>query len=57
MLTITQVDYIRNMYFNKGLKVSEIVNRTGHARGTVEKYIQKENFNKNEYTRTKESPI
>ena len=54
MLTITQVDYIRKMYFNKGLKVSEIVNRTGHARATVEKYIEMDDLNKNKYTRTKE---
>lgn len=54
MLTITQVDYIRKMYFNKGLKVSEIVDRTGHARGTVEKYIEMDDLNKTEYTRTKE---
>lgn len=54
MLTITQVDYIREMYFNKGLSVSEIEKRTTHSRNTITKYIEQEDFNEHRYTRTKE---
>lgn len=54
MLTITQVNYIRKMYFDKGLKVSEIEKRTGYARNTIDKYIEMDDFNQPKYTRTKE---
>ncbi|MBM7562997.1 hypothetical protein JOC49_002571 [Fusibacter tunisiensis] len=54
MLTITQIDYIRDMYFNKGLSVTEIQNRTTHARNTITKYLNQEDFNPPAYTRTKE---
>lgn len=45
MLTITQINYIREMYFDKGLSVSEIERRTTHSRNTIEKYIELEDFN------------
>lgn len=45
MLTITQIHYIRNLYFNKGLSISEVQRRTGHDRATIKKYIEKEDFN------------
>ncbi|WP_350343968.1 hypothetical protein PRVXT_000333 [Proteinivorax tanatarense] len=45
MLTITQLDYIRKMYFEKGLSYSEIERRTGHNYRTIKKYLEKEDFN------------
>ena len=45
MLTITQINYIREMYFDKGLSVSDIERRTTHSRNTIEKYIELEDFN------------
>ncbi len=54
MLTITQVNYIREMYFDKGLSVSEIEKRTTHSRNTINKYINLEDFNDKPYTRKKE---
>lgn len=45
MLTITQYDYIRNLYLNKGFSISEIHRKTGFDRTTIKKYIEKENFN------------
>jgi len=54
VLTITQVNYIREMYFDKGLSVSEIEKRTTHSRNTINKYINLEDFNDKPYTRKKE---
>lgn len=45
MLTITQIDYIRKMYFDKGFSLKEIQRRTGHNYRTIKKYIVKEDFN------------
>ncbi|WP_353893678.1 IS21 family transposase [Proteinivorax hydrogeniformans] len=45
MLTITQLNYIRKMYFEKGLSYSEIERRTGHNYRTIKKYLEKEDFN------------
>lgn len=42
------------MYFDKGLSISEIENRTTHARNTIIKYIEQEDFNPPTYNRTKE---
>ena len=39
MLTITQIDYIRKLYFDKGLSITEIEKCTAHARNTITKYI------------------
>jgi len=49
-----EIDDIRTMYFNKGMKVSEICKITGFDRKTVNKYLKIENFNKND---KKESSI
>lgn len=40
------------MYFNKGLSVLEIQNRTTHSRNTIMKYINQEDFNPPTYTKT-----
>ena len=45
MLTIAHIDYIRKMYFEKGLSYTEIENRTGHNYRTIKKYIELEDFN------------
>lgn len=45
MLTITQIDYIRKMYFEKGLTYTEIEKNTGHNYRTIKKYIELEDFN------------
>lgn len=45
MLTIIQIHYIREMYFNKGLSASEIAKRTSHSRNTILKYINQKDFN------------
>ena len=48
MLTITQIHYIRKMYFEKGLNYAEIERNTGHNYRTIKKYIEMENFNLNQ---------
>ena len=40
MLTITQVKYIRDLYYVEGLRVREIVERTKCNYRTVMKYIR-----------------
>ncbi len=45
MLTITQVNYIRKLYFDKGKSISEIENATGHNYRTIKKYIDCDDFN------------
>lgn len=45
MLTIAHIDYIRKMYFVKGLSYTEIETRTGHNYRTIKKYIELEDFN------------
>ncbi|HCX64843.1 MAG TPA: IS21 family transposase [Eubacteriaceae bacterium] len=42
------------MYFNKGLSVAEIQKRTTHARNTITKYLNQEDFNPPTYNRLKE---
>ena len=44
MLTITQVNYIRKLYYDKGKSVSEIENATGHNYRTIKKYIDCNDF-------------
>lgn len=51
MLTITQINYIRKMYFDKGFSVSEIEKRTTHSRNTILKYIEQEDFNDKRHRR------
>jgi hypothetical protein len=45
VLTITQVNYIRKLYFDKGKSISEIENATGHNYRTIKKYIDCDDFN------------
>lgn len=45
MLTITQIHYIRKLYYDKGKTISEIVKATGHNHRTVKKYVEQEDFN------------
>lgn len=46
MLTMARVNYIREMYFEKGMSYAEISRETGHDVKTVKKYIYMEDFNK-----------
>jgi len=45
MLTMTQINTIRTLYYGQGKTVAEIVRETGKDRKTIEKYIFKESFN------------
>lgn len=45
MLTITHVNYIRELYFLEGKTSAEICRMTGRNYRTVRKYIEKEDFN------------
>ncbi len=44
MLTITQVHYIRKLYYEKGKNYAEIARATGHNHRTIKKYIEKTDF-------------
>jgi len=44
MLTMAQTNSIREMYFEKGKKFSEIARATGHDVKTIKKYIFEENL-------------
>lgn len=45
MLTMTQVKYIRKLFFEEGMNVSQISRETGHDRKTVSYYLEKEDWN------------
>lgn len=45
MLTITQVNYIRELYFREGKTITEIRSMTGKNYRTVKKYIEMDDFN------------
>jgi DNA-binding CsgD family transcriptional regulator len=45
MLTMAQVDSIREMFFEKGMSYAEIARTTGHDVKTVKKYIAMDDFN------------
>ncbi len=45
MLTITQINYIRNLYFEKGKNIAEICRITERDYRTVKKYLEMEDFN------------
>lgn len=49
MLTITQVHYIRELYFLEGKTFSEISTMTGKNYRTIKKYIQMDDFNENQH--------
>ena len=42
---MAQVNYIREMYYEKGMNYAEISRATGHDAKTIKKYIDKANFN------------
>jgi len=46
MLTMTQVDIIRTLYYGQGKTITEIAKETGYDRKTVRKFINQESFNK-----------
>jgi transposase len=45
MLTMAQVNCIREMFFEKGMKYADIARATGYDVKTVKKYICMEDFN------------
>ena len=45
MLTMTQIDDIRNAFFFKGLSISEIAREFKVDRKTVRKYVYQEDWN------------
>lgn len=45
MLTITQVHYIRKLFFDKGKTIKEIEKATGHNYRTIRKYLDQKDFN------------
>jgi len=54
VLTITQINYIRKLFFDKGKSYSEIEKATGHSYTTIKKYIECDDFNEqNSYNRQK----
>ncbi len=44
-LTMAQINCIRKMYYEEGLSVADIIRKTGHARKTINKYLELEDFN------------
>lgn len=45
MLTITHVDYIRDLFFSEGKTFTEIQQLTGRNYRTIKKYVSQEDFN------------
>jgi hypothetical protein len=45
VLTITQVNYIRELYFLEGKTYSDISRMTGRNYRTIKKYVEMEDFN------------
>jgi U3 small nucleolar RNA-associated protein 14 len=45
VLTITQVNYIRELFFLEGKTYSEINKMTGKNYRTIRKYVEMDNFN------------
>ena len=45
MLTMDQIHYIRDLYYEQGYNISEIAETTGHNWKTVAKYIDMTDFN------------
>lgn len=45
MLTMTQVHYIRKLYFETGRNISQIARETGYDRKTVRYYLEKDDWN------------
>ncbi|MCK9471894.1 MAG: hypothetical protein M0Q88_09100 [Bacilli bacterium] len=53
MLTMTQVNRIKKMYYSKGKNIKDITKATGHNYRTIIKYLEKDDFNKTEKTEEK----
>lgn len=53
MLTITQIHYIRKLFYDKGKSLTEIEKATGHNYRTIKKYIECEDFNESPKIKTK----
>lgn len=49
MLTITQVNYIRELFFMEGKTYSEICKMTGKNYRTIKKYVEIEDFNRKQH--------
>lgn len=49
MLTITQVKYIRDLYFLEGKNFTDICNITGKNYRTIKKYVEMDDFNENHH--------
>jgi len=49
VLTITHINYIREIYFAEGKSISEICKMTGRNYRTIKKYIETEDFNESEH--------
>lgn len=49
MLTITQVNYIREMFFLEGKTYSEISKMTGKNYRTIKKYVEMDDFNQKQH--------
>lgn len=49
MLTITQVNYIRELYFLEGKTYSDISRMTGKNYRTIKKYVEMEDFNEGDH--------
>jgi len=45
VLTITQIHYIRKLFFDKGKSLTEIEEATGHNYRTIKKYVDCDDFN------------
>ena len=59
MLTITHIDYIRFLYFEKGESFASINKTTGFNFRTIKKYIEKDDFNEKTHkvARTNKSDV
>jgi U3 small nucleolar RNA-associated protein 14 len=49
VLTITQVNYIRELFFLEGKTYSEINKMTGKNYRTIKKYVEMEDFNQKQH--------
>lgn len=49
MLTITTINYIRELYFVEGKSFTEIMEMTKRNYRTVKKYIEIDDFNEKKY--------
>ncbi|PNT94552.1 hypothetical protein CDQ84_17910, partial [Clostridium thermosuccinogenes] len=45
---MTQIKDIRKMYFEEGKNISQIARETGYDRKTVKKYLDKDDWNKDQ---------